>query len=592
MYERSAIVLERYMEKILNLNKTNNLKKNCENYIDLIHEIEDYQIMTQKEQKVIQEFDETVNTIENIQMQQESIYKVNKQLEEERAVLFQDLGENAKSLDNKLKRIEDLLEKNNEKLKSLREDFIKNLSDFSQKQKDRNKGEKAKRLAEARHIEYIKTLQEEFGKIDGEDATILKSFISADKQEIRENALEIMIKNGKSEKVAFNKEVLQKAIITRVYIAQQEAECYIQVYDKMKKLLAETDIETVKLNKYQKTYRDTSVKLAFLNAEKDYIVSFLDYERMTAISGTRAHNKMMAEACKNYDLDILQVNNLYELVLKEIVGKATKKAYRDLYNKTYLRNIEDKEKNFEKEANQVNISMGTVINSNYWRIEGIKNIYNVFNQEITEKFEKDLAEYRIEELEEQYEYVEENFEPEDYEENELEFENEDLDYDGDFDDEEEFEFDDEDEDDEFELEEDEEDFEDEEFEDDEDEDDEDEDEEEEEVEFDDDDEFEIEEDEEDDFEDEEFENEEDEDDEEEDDDKFEEDVDDDDFDLEEEEEEKIQETKKTKQKNKAKPINKKDKKDLVLEKSKKKGNTKTNKKPENNKGLFDKLFKK
>ena len=391
MYERSAIVLERYMEKILNLNKTNNLKKNCENYNDLIHEIEDYQIMTLKEQKVIQEFDETVNTIENIQMQQESIYKVNKQLEEERAVLFQDLGENAKSLDNKLKRIEDLLEKNNEKLKELREEFIKNLSDFSQKQKERNKGEKAKRLGEARHIEYIKTLQEEFNKIDAKDATNLKNFINSDKEEIKENMLEIMIKNGKSEKVAFNKDVLQKAIETRISIAQEEAECYIQVYDKMKKLLSEADIELVKLNKYQKTCRDTSVKLAFLHEEKEYIVSFLDYERMTAISGTRAHNKMMNEACKNFDLDIAQINNLYELIIKEISNKATKKAYKDLYNKTYLRNIEDKEKNFEKEANQVNISMGTVINSNYWRIEGIKNIYNIFNQEVSEKFEKDLT---------------------------------------------------------------------------------------------------------------------------------------------------------------------------------------------------------
>ena len=43
--------------------------------------------------------------------------------------------------------------------------------------------------------------------------------------------------------------------------------------------------------------------------------------------------------------------------------------------------------------------MGTVINSNYWRIEGIKNIYKVFQEEITEKFNKDLSEYRIEEIE-------------------------------------------------------------------------------------------------------------------------------------------------------------------------------------------------
>ena len=43
--------------------------------------------------------------------------------------------------------------------------------------------------------------------------------------------------------------------------------------------------------------------------------------------------------------------------------------------------------------------MGTVINSNYWRIEGIKNIYKVFQEEVSEKFNKDLSEYRIEEIE-------------------------------------------------------------------------------------------------------------------------------------------------------------------------------------------------
>ena len=39
MYERSAIVLEKYIEKILKLDKTNNLKKNVDNYSELINEI-------------------------------------------------------------------------------------------------------------------------------------------------------------------------------------------------------------------------------------------------------------------------------------------------------------------------------------------------------------------------------------------------------------------------------------------------------------------------------------------------------------------------------------------------------------------------
>lgn len=435
MYERSAIVLERYMEKILEFNKTYNLKKNNENYNELINEIENYQIMTDKELKVIQEFDDTAKKIENLQQEQQRLYKANQKLEDDRAQLFNDLGEDAKTLENKLKKIEDSLEKNNDRLKEIREEFVQHLSDFSQKQKDRNKCEKAKRVGEAKHIEYIKRVNTEFAEIDVKDLVNLKDFINCEKEQVKQEALDIMTKNGKNERVAFNQEVLKKAINARIDIAEKEAECYVLVYDRMRKLLAETDSEAIKLNKYKKVLRDTSVKLAFLRAEKEYIVGFLDYERMTAISGTRAHKKMMVEACNNFELDMIQIKNLYELILREVANKATKKAYKELYNKTYLRNIEDKEKNFEEEVNNVNISMGTVINSNYWRIEGIKNIYNVFQEEVSEKFEKDLSEYRIEEIEEEENFYEDSYDSEDYEEDEdyedNDYENDEDEYDED-----------------------------------------------------------------------------------------------------------------------------------------------------------------
>lgn len=400
MYERSAIVLERYMEKILEFNKEYNLKKNNENYNELIHEIEDYQIMTDKELKVIQEFDDTAEKIENLQREEARLYKINRKLEDDRTQLFKDLGEDAKILDTKFKKIEYAIEKNNEQLKEIREEFVKHLSDFSQKQKDRNKCEKERRIGEANHIEYIKRMHEEFEEIEVKDVITLKDFVNSEKEQVKQEALAIMTKNGKNERVAFDQDVLRKAVNARIDIAEKEAECYVLIYDRMKKLLAEIDSETIKTNKHKKVLRDTSVKLAFLKAQKEYIVGFLDYERMTAISGTKAHKKMMVEACNNFELDMMQIKDLYELILKEVAGKATKKAYKELYNKTYLRNIEDKEKNFEEEVNHVNISVGTVINSNYWRIEGIRNIYNVFQEEVSEKFEKDLSEYRIEEVEE------------------------------------------------------------------------------------------------------------------------------------------------------------------------------------------------
>lgn len=400
MYERSAIVLERYMEKILEFNKNYNAKKNNENYRELINHIENYQIMTDKVLTVIQEFENTVKKIESLQQEQEKLYRMNKKLEDDRAQLFTDLGEDAKSLENKLIKIENSLDKNQQRLKEIRIEFIKYLSDFFQKQKVRNKCEKARRIGEANHIEYIKKMNTEFNAIDVGDVVNLKDFISSEKERVKQEALNIMIKNGKNEKVAFHQDVLKKAINTRIDIAEKEAECYILIYDRMKKLLAEPDSEFIKLNKYKKALRDTELKLCFLRAENEYIVGFLDYERMTTISGTRAHKKMMVEACNNFELDMIQIKNLYELILKEVANKATKKAYKELYNKTYLKNIEEKEKNFEEEVNHVNISMGTVINSNYWRIEGIKNIYEVFQKEVSEKCGRDLSELRLEELEE------------------------------------------------------------------------------------------------------------------------------------------------------------------------------------------------
>ena len=58
MYERSAIVLERYFEKLFGFHKENNLKTNYENYSKIIEELKEYQKTIEEEEKVIQKFDE------------------------------------------------------------------------------------------------------------------------------------------------------------------------------------------------------------------------------------------------------------------------------------------------------------------------------------------------------------------------------------------------------------------------------------------------------------------------------------------------------------------------------------------------------
>lgn len=400
MYERSAIVLERYLNKKFGLDQKINLKENYNNYCNIIKEVKEYQEIVQEEEGLIEKFDEVAKEIQDIQSKQAKLYESNKKMEEMRNQLFSDLGENPEVLESKLKKVEQRLDENNEELKKLGEAFVKSLTIFSERQKERNKCARKKRVVEANHISYIKDEKEFCEQINMEYIKNMKDFLDYDTSEAIEELNQIMMKNGKNEKVAFHKDVIQKAIMARIEIAQKEVECYLSVYEKSRKLLAEIDNEDIKLSRYEKIARDVSVKLAFLEAEKDYIVGFLDNERLTAINGPKQHKAMMDDACKGFDSDMIQIHNLYQLLLRETVGKSTKKAYKELYNKTYLKEIEEKEKNFEQEVNHIKIRMGTVINSNYWRIEGIKNIYDVFQKEITEKFEKDLSEFQIEETEE------------------------------------------------------------------------------------------------------------------------------------------------------------------------------------------------
>lgn len=69
------------------------------------------------------------------------------------------------------------------------------------------------------------------------------------------------------------------AVNKRCEIAQKEIDAYLNVYDKMKKILVELSNDDIKLDKYEKNLRDISVKLIYLKAQKSYIVSFLDNER-------------------------------------------------------------------------------------------------------------------------------------------------------------------------------------------------------------------------------------------------------------------------------------------------------------------------
>lgn len=399
MYERSAIVLENYFNKLLGLDNSKNLRTNYDEYAQMIDKIKEYQRVMQEEEKIIQKFDEAAKQIESIQKKEQSLHEENINLENQRDKMFNDLDENPSILYQKLEKIEQKLDDNNNSLKEQREEYIKSLVIFTERQKERNKYTRMHRTEETGYLNYVKQVIKDFDDLDVNAVKQVKDFISDDKKKYIQEIANIMLKNGRNEKVQFDKTAIENAANARMEIAQEEANIYISVYERMKKLLIELNNGNVKLSKSEKLLRDSSCKLNFLKAKKEYIISFLDNERITAMNGKLIHEELMKEACRNFVVDIKQINNLYELINRETAGKATKKSYKELYNKTYLQNIQEKEIDFNKEITNIKINMGTVINSNYWRIEGIKNVYNTFQNEVSEKFNKDLSEYKIDNLE-------------------------------------------------------------------------------------------------------------------------------------------------------------------------------------------------
>lgn len=443
MYERSAIVLEKNFNTILGFDQKTNLKTIYKDFKELAEEIENYQQILEEEDKIISEFDKVANEIRKIQQEQKKLYKSNIKLEEDRNQLFDNLDEDPEIISKKLKKIEENIAENNKRLEELRESYVTSLTTFSQKQEERNLCSRNRRAEEKKHLQIIEKTTNNLNDIDKSIIKELKDFINSECENEKQEIIEIMINNGKDERVPFNKDVIQNAVEMRTDIAKKEAECYINAYEKTRRLIAEINNDDVKLDKYTKTLRDISVKMAFLKAKKMYIVSFLDNERMSAINGLKAHKQLMEESCNEFKTDMEQFDNLYSLILREIAGKSSKKAYKELYNKEYLKNIEEKEKNFEQEINNIKIHAGAIINSNYWRIDEIKNIYHVFQNEVSEKFGKDLSEFKLEENEDEIvsdkkseieddifkteipdddvEYIEEYEYDDDYEDNEDDF---------------------------------------------------------------------------------------------------------------------------------------------------------------------------
>lgn len=391
MYERNAIVLERYFSKLFGYDEKNNIKNNYTNYIDLVGKLDKYQSAIEEEDKVIAEYDEIINKIQNIQKNQELLNKKNTKLLEIRKDIFDNIDENVESLKKKLEKLEDDTKINNEEMKQNGENFITELSEFNDKSSNRNQCSRNRRIIESDYQKKLRETVNNISNINSEKVDEIKNFFKSENN-IHDEVQNKIMKNGEKEKIPFDLNVIKKAIDIQIEIEEKQIDILCSVYDKTNKLLGEIKNDTIKIEKHKKLIKDSECKLSFLNAMKDYLTLFLDNERLNIVGGEKEHKKLMNAACENLEEDFVQIKNLYSLLTKEMTGKATKKMYKELYHPEYLYDLEEQEKEFESNISRLNV-IGTVIYPDYWRIQGMQKIYETFKNSIVNEYERDLSEY-------------------------------------------------------------------------------------------------------------------------------------------------------------------------------------------------------
>ncbi len=392
MYERNAIIIERYFNNMFGYNLKNNIKNNYENYCKLVDALEVYKNSIEEEEEIIIEYDIIANKIRDIQKRQEDLSKQNLSYQEERNNFFQNIDDDANLIQKNIERVNNNINKIDDEIQENAINFINVVTEFNEKSVVRNQCGKKRRTVEMDYNKKLNDTLDNYKNIDIDLEKRAKQFVELDTNEIENELKNEIQKNGQKEKIPFQKDVIEQAIVLSIDNQKRETEILANIYEKTNKLFAEIKNNNLKIEKHKKFIIDSNSKMEFISAFKEYVIQFLDNERLAVVNGENEYNKLMKEACKNLKNDLTQINNLYTLLLKEIAKKATKKTYIDLYNIEYLKDLENNAEEFENEVKKLKLPVA-VINPNYWRIEGMKKIYDVFNKCVTDNYNRDLKEF-------------------------------------------------------------------------------------------------------------------------------------------------------------------------------------------------------
>ena len=246
MYERNAIVLERYFNQMFGYNMKNNIKTNFKDYCELVEYFEKYRDITDEEDNIMQEYDLTANKIREVQKRQEILSKKMAKYQTEREDLFQNIDENSETIQKKFEAINNNIEVINEQIKENANNFVDVIAEFSEKSLVRTNCGRTRRNIESEYNKKLTKALNDYKEIDVDIEKVAKQFIDTPTDDIEEELKEKIKKNGEKEKIPFNMEVITKAITLCVDIQKRETEILANIYDKTNKLFSEIKSNSTK----------------------------------------------------------------------------------------------------------------------------------------------------------------------------------------------------------------------------------------------------------------------------------------------------------------------------------------------------------
>ena len=148
MYERNAIVLERYFNQMFGYNMKSNIKTNFKDYCDLVECLEKYKEISNEDEDIIQEYDMIANRIMEIQKRQEVLNKKNTKFQNERVEIFQVIDENSDFIQKRFDTVHSNIQEVDNQIKQNSQDFISAVAEFNEKSKIRTECGKSRRSIE------------------------------------------------------------------------------------------------------------------------------------------------------------------------------------------------------------------------------------------------------------------------------------------------------------------------------------------------------------------------------------------------------------------------------------------------------------